>query len=50
MSKGNKKKPKLSRFKDAVTGRVYKKAVDNAKASSAAAAYAIANPKKAFYA
>lgn len=51
MSKGNRKKTKtISRFKDAVTGNVYTKMASNAKATKAAADYATANPKKAFYA
>lgn len=50
MSKGNRAKAKRpSRFKDSVTGETYTKATVNAKATKAAANYATANPKKAFY-
>ena len=51
MSKGNNPKAKTpSRFKDSVTGKTYTKANTNAKATKAASDYAVANPKKAFYA
>jgi|GEM_PF-1008627 len=52
MSKGNNRKVKgPSRFKDAVTGKTYSRtpAMGNVKALKAAAAYAVANPKKEFY-
>jgi hypothetical protein len=52
MSRGNKpaiKRP--SSFKDAVTGKTYKRMpkAENAKARNAAKAYAVANPPKQFY-
>jgi len=51
MSNGNRKKAKTpSRFTNAATGKTYTKATDNVKAAKAAEGYAIANPKKAFYA
>ncbi len=50
MSKGNRPKARRpSRFKDSVTGATYTKSAANAKAVKAAADYATANPKKAFY-
>jgi len=51
MSKGNNKKAKgPSNFRNALTGDTYTKSTTNGKAVKAAAAYAVANPKKAFYA
>lgn len=53
MSSGNKKVAKgPSKFKDAVTGKTYKRmsATENRKALNAVKAYAVANPKKQFYA
>lgn len=52
MSRGNKpviKRPSM--FKDAVTGKTYKRmpTAENAKALNAAKAYAFANPRKQFY-
>lgn len=52
MSRGNKPVIKTpSRFKDAVTGKTYKRmpTTKNDKALNAAKEYAIANPKKQFY-
>ncbi len=51
MSRGNTKKTKsASGYQNPVTGATYTKAASNAKASKAAADFAKANPKKAYYA